>query len=137
MKKAFINSTKNFISIMPLMVATIGLVSIFQTYITSKTISNVFGYSDISDIFIGTFVGAIADGHGSISFIIAEGLKEQNVSLYALSTFTLAWVSLSFVQLFAEINVFGLKFTLIRNILAVISTILIGYLTIITIGLFV
>ena len=137
MKKAFINSTKSFISIIPMMVAIVALVAIFQTYVTPKAISSFFGYSDISDIFLGTFIGAIANGHGSISFIIAEGLKEQNVSLYALSTFTLAWVSLGFVQLPAEVGVFGIKFTIIRNILAFCSTILIAYLTILTIGLFV
>ena len=137
MKKAFINSTKSFISIIPMMVAIVALVAIFQTYVTPKAISSFFGYSDISDIFLGTFIGAIANGHGSISFIIAEGLEEQNVSLYALSTFTLAWVSLGFVQLPAEVSVFGLRFTIIRNILAFCSTILIAYLTIFIIGLFV
>ena len=136
MKKAFINSTKSFISTMPIMMAVIILVAIFQTYITPEIISSFFSYNDILDIFIGTFIGAIANGNGSISFIIAEGLKEQNVSLYALSTFTLAWVSLGFIQLSAEVGVFGLKFTIIRNILAFCSTILIAYLTILTIGLF-
>ena len=135
--KALINSTKSFVGIMPMMIAVIALVAIFQTYVTPKVISSFFGYSNVSDIFIGAFMGAIANGQGSISFIIAEGLKEQNVSLYALSTFTLAWVSLGFVQLPAEIGVFGLKFTIIRNILAFLSTISIAYLTIFTIGLFV
>ena len=133
-KKAFINSAKSFLSIMPMMIAIVGIVGIFQSYVTPKFISSLFGYGSLSDIFTGTFIGAIANGHGSISFIIADGLKQQGVSLYALSTFTLAWVTLGFVQLPAEASVFGLKFTIIRNILAFISTMLIAYLTITTIG---
>ncbi len=134
-KKAFINSFKNFISIMPVMIAIVGLVSIFQTYITSDMISQLFGYNRFSDILTGTLIGAIANGHGSLSFIIAKGLQSQGVSIYALSTFTLAWVSLGFVQLPAEASIFGIRFTIIRNILAFLSTIIITYLTIITIGL--
>jgi len=120
---------------MPMMISIIGLVGIFQVYITPDMISKLFGYSVLSDILTGTFVGAIANGHGSLSFIIAKGLKAQGVSIYALSTFTLAWVSLGFVQLPAEASMFGVRFTVIRNILAILSTILITYLTIITINM--
>jgi len=136
-KKAFVGSIRSFISILPMMFAIIGLVAIFQTYITSEMISKLFGYSNFTDIISGTIIGAIANGQGSISFIIADGLKQQGVSLEALSTFTLAWVTLGFVQLPAEASAFGIKFTVIRNLLAFLSTILIAYLTIITIGLFV
>ena len=136
MKKALLNSTKGFLSILPMIIAIIAIVGIFNTYITPEFISKLFGYSHISDIFFGTFIGAIANGHGSISFVIAKGLQEQNVSLYALSTFTLSWVTLGIVNLPLEVSIFGIRFTIIRNILAIISTILIAYLTIITIGLF-
>jgi len=136
LKKAFINSSKNFLSFMPIMLAITAIVALFQTYISSNMISQIFGYSSFSDILLGTFSGAISSGHGSISFIIAQGLKEENVSLYALSTFTLAWVTLGFVQIPAEASIFGIKFTIYRNILALLSTVLISFLTIITLGIF-
>ena len=133
-KKAFINSFKSFVSILPMMFAIIGIVAIFQVYVTPDMISTLFGYSKFADIFTGTIAGAVSQGQGSISFVIAEGLKAQGVSLYALSTFTLAWVTLGFLQIPAEASVFGIKFTVYRNILAFISTVLVSYLTIITIG---
>jgi len=134
-KKAFINSLLNFISILPMMLSIIGIVSIFQIYITPDMLSTLFGYSNFTDLLAGTLSGAIANGHGALSFIIADGLKNEGVSIYALSTFTLAWVSLGFVQLPAEAAVFGVRFTAIRNILAIFSTILITYLTIVTVGI--
>ena len=137
LKKAFFNSVRNFISILPMMFAIIGLVALFQYYVTAEMISKLFGYSQFSDILTGTFVGAIANGHGSMSFIIAKGLQQEGVSIYALSTFTLAWVSLGFIQLPAEISVFGIRFTAIRNILAIFSTIFVTYFTILTMGLFI
>ena len=133
-KKAFVNSFKSFVSILPMMFAIIGIVAIFQVYVTPDMISSIFGYSKFADIFTGTIAGAVSQGQGSISFVIAEGLKAQGVSLYALSTFTLAWVTLGFLQIPAEASVFGIKFTVYRNILAFISTVLVSYLTIITIG---
>ena len=136
-KKAFINSTKSFISILPMIIAVTGLIGLFQVYITAEMLSSLFGYSEFLDTLVGTLVGAISSGNGAISYVVAQGLQDQGVSLYALSAFILAWVTLGFVQLPAEASVFGVRFTIVRNILALISTILISYLTVLTIGLFI
>lgn len=136
-KKAFINATKSFISILPMIIAVTALIGLFQVYITSDMLSNLFGYSEFLDTLIGTLVGAISSGNGAISFVVAQGLQEQGVSLYALSAFILAWVTLGIVQLPAEASIFGVRFTVIRNILTLLSTILISYLTVITVGLFI
>ncbi len=136
-KKAFINSLINFISITPMILAVIVLVSVFQIYITPDILSTLFGAGIFSDTLVGTFLGGISSGNGAISYVIADGLKEQGVSAYALSAFILAWVTLGFVHLPAEASVFGVRFTVYRNIFALISTIVIAYLTVITTGLFV
>ena len=135
-KKAFVGALKNFASTLPMIIAITGLIGLFQTYITPSMLSNLFGFSDISDILIGTLTGAISSGNGAVSYVVAEGLKTQGVSIYALSAFILAWVTLGFIQIPAEASIFGLKFTFIRNILALISTILISYLAVVTTGIF-
>ena len=43
---------------------------------------------------------------------------------------------LGFVQLPAEASVFGVRFTFYRNILTLISTILVAYLTVVTVKAF-
>ncbi len=136
-KKAIINSTKSFIVILPMIIAITGLIGLFQTYITPEILSTLFGYTNFSDTLVGTMVGAISSGNGAISYVVAQGLQEQGVSIYALSAFILAWVTLGLIQLPAEASVFGIKFTIIRNTLALISTILISYLTTIIVGLFI
>ena len=73
-------------------------------------------------------------GQGMISYVVAEGLLEQGVSHYALSAFILTWITLGFVQLPAEASVFGLKFTFYRNVLTLLSTIIIAYATVLTVG---
>jgi uncharacterized membrane protein YraQ (UPF0718 family) len=136
-KKAFIYAAKNFIGTLPMIVAVTGLIGLFQIYITAEILSNLFGYSNITDTFIGTIVGAVSTGSGTVSYVIAQGLQEQDVSIYALSSFILAWVTLGFVQIPAELSIFGFKFTFIRNILALFSTMLITYLSTLTTRIFI
>ncbi|MEA1914054.1 MAG: permease [Campylobacterota bacterium] len=134
MKKAFKSSIMNFIATLPMMIAVIGLVGLFQTYISDAMLAKLFGYNTLGDTLVGTLIGATSSGNAAVSYVIAQGLQEQGVSIYALSTFILAWVTLGFVQIPAEASVFGVKFTAYRNILTLLSTILVAYLSVITLG---
>jgi len=134
LKKAFTKAFMSFISITPMLIAVMGLVGLMQIYITPDILSTFFGYGSLMDTLIGTLAGAISMGQGMISYVVAEGLMEQGVSHYALSAFILAWVTLGFVQLPAEASVFGIKFTFYRNVLTLISTIIIAYTTVLTVG---
>ena len=134
-KKAFKKALINFISITPMMLAVIGLVGIMQVYLSPEILATFFGYGSIADTLAGTVAGAVSMGQGMISYVVADGLMEQGVSHYALSAFILAWVTLGVVQLPAEASVFGVRFTFYRNVLTLISTIIIAYVTVLTVGL--
>ena len=133
-KKAFSKALMGFISITPMLIAVMGLVGLMQIYVTPDILSTFFGHGSLADTLVGTLAGAISMGQGMISYVVAEGLMEQGVSYYALSAFILAWVTLGFVQLPAEASVFGLKFTFYRNVLTLISTVIIAYATVLTVG---
>ena len=133
---AFKKALENFLSMTPMLLGVIGFVAILQTYVTPDILAHLFGYGQLSDIFTGTFIGAISSGNPAISYIISEQLLNQGVSLYALSAFILSWVTLGIVQLPAEVSVFGLKFTFYKNILTLLSTMLVAYLTVLTLGVF-
>jgi len=134
LKKAFSKAFISFISITPMLIAVIGLVGLMQIYVTPDILATFFGYGAVLDTLTGTLAGAISMGQGVISYVVAEGLLEQGVSHYALSAFILAWITLGFVQLPAEASVFGIRFTFYRNILTLISTIIIAYATVLTVG---
>ncbi len=136
LKKAFSKALIGFISITPMLIAVIGLVGLMQIYLTPDMLAKLFGYGPVLDTLSGTLAGAVSMGQGVISYVVAEGLMEQGVSPYALSAFILSWITLGFVQLPAEASVFGIKFTVYRNILTLISTIVIAYATVFTVGLF-
>ena len=133
-KNSFLGAIKNFIEIVPMILAVTLSIGLFQIYITPDMLSHLFGYSNFSDTLIGTLSGAISSGNAAISYVVAQGLQNEGVSVYATVSFILAWVTLGFVQLPAEVSIFGLRFTVVKNLLALISTILVTYLTIVTVG---
>ncbi len=135
LKVAFKKAVNNFLSMTPMLVGVIGLVAIMQTYVTPQMLSHLFGYGTTTDILTGTLIGAISSGNPAVSYIISDQLLNQGVTLYAVSAFILAWVTLGIVQLPAEASVFGIKFTFYKNILTLFATMLVAYFTVLTLGI--
>ncbi|WP_281951767.1 permease [Nitrosophilus kaiyonis] len=125
-----IDSFKNFFKISPMILAVIGLIGIFKVFITPDILSSLFTKNPILDTFIGLFTGAIAVGQALISYILGGELLNSGISLYGVTAFILAWVTLGIVQLPLEASVLGAKFTVFRNILALIFTFLITLATV-------
>ncbi len=116
----------------PLLLGVIGLVGLFQVLVTPKMLAALFQGNPLLDTLIGTLTGAISAGNPIVSYLIGGGLLDQGISLYAVSAFILSWVTLGFIQLPAEVEVFGGRFTLYRNIISLVFTILIAIATTLT-----
>ena len=132
--KVLQKSSLSFLAIAPLLLGIIGLVGLFQVLVTPEMLSSLFRGNPLIDTLVGTLTGAAAAGNPLISYLIGGELLTQGVSLYAVSAFILSWVTLGFIQLPAEVEVFGGHFTLYRNILAFVFTIIIAVLTTLSLG---
>jgi len=128
LKKALLG----LVSLLPMIVGVMLLVGLFETFITKKMLLSIFTANPIEDTLIGTFAGAVAVGQAIISYIIGGELLKDGISMYAVAAFMLSWVTLGFVQLPAEVTVFGGRFTLYRNILTFIFTIIVAISTVAT-----
>jgi uncharacterized membrane protein YraQ (UPF0718 family) len=126
-------TSRNFLAMLPLIVGIIGLVGLFQQLVSPEKLATLFRGNVFSDTFIGTCIGSVAAGNPVVSYILGGGLLQQGVSLYAVSAFILSWVTMGVVQLPAEIECFGGRFTLYRNILAFIFTLLVAVFTTFTV----
>ena len=122
----------SFLSMSPLLLATIGLVGMFQVLVSPELLASLFRGQPLFDTFAGTLSGAAAAGNPMVSYIIGGELLNHGISLYAVSAFLLSWVTLGFIQLPAEVEVFGGRFTLYRNLLAFIFAMITAMLTTIT-----
>ena len=137
-KKTFQKSLKqavlSFTSMMPMILSIVGLMGLFQAMVSKELLASLFTGDPVKDTLIGTVAGGIAVGQALVSYILGGEPLEQGISIYAVTAFILAWVTLGIVQLPLEAEVLGLKFTIYRNILAFISTIFVSIGTVWTIG---
>ena len=127
-------SALSFAASFPMLLGVILLVGIAQSLITPDMIASLFGNGVLADTVIGTAVGAVASGNPSIGYLVGGELLHEGVSLFAITSFILAWVTLGVVGLPAEISVFGLRFTLVRNLLSLVFTLILSIATVMSVG---
>ena len=133
-KESFKKAIIGLVSMLPMLFAIILLLGLFDTYITKEMLASLFVSNNFIDSVIGTSMGAVLTGNPMISYILGGELRDSGVSLYAVTAFVLSWVTLGVVQLPAEVEVFGARFTLYRTVLAFITTLIISILTVTTVS---
>ncbi|WP_121627582.1 permease [Poseidonibacter antarcticus] len=133
-KDAFKKAIVGLFSMLPMILGIILLLGIFDTYVTNEMLSSIFISNNFVDSIIGTSMGAVLTGNPMISYILGGELTDSGVSLYAVTAFILSWVTLGFVQLPAEVEVFGARFTFYRTLFAFISTLIISISTVATVN---
>ena len=131
-KEAFVKAIKGFISMLPLLFSIILLLGLFDTFISKEMLISLFTSNNFLDTVIGTTLGAVLAGNPMISYILGGEFLDAGISLFAVSAFILSWVSLGVVQLPAELEIFGLRFTFLKTLLTFIFTILVSISTVIT-----
>jgi uncharacterized membrane protein YraQ (UPF0718 family) len=125
-KKAMYKSLKNLTKSLPIMLCIIVILGIIKVFISYQTISTLFIDNKFFDPIIGSFIGSIMAGNSLNSYIMGEEFLNNGISIYAVSAFLISWVTVGFIQIPLEAKELGPKFTLFRNIFAIISSIIIG-----------
>lgn len=123
----------NFLSMAPLIMGIVGLVALFQTLVSPEQLASFFRGNTLIDTLIGTAGGSLPSGNPVISYILGGELLKQGVSMYAVTAFIMAWVTLGFAHLPAEVEVFGKHFVLYRNVLAFVFIMIIAVATTLTV----
>lgn len=133
-KEAFNKSLKGFLSMLPMLIAILLLLGIFDVYITKDILLSFFISNNFIDTITGTLLGGVLTGNPMISYILGGELTDAGVSLYAVTAFILSWVTIGLVQLPAEVEIFGLRFTFYRTIFTFITTVLVSLSTVLTVN---
>ena len=133
-KDAFNKSLKGFLSMLPMLLAILLLLGIFDVYITKDIMLSFFISNNFVDTITGTLLGGVLTGNPMISYILGGELTDAGVSLYAVTAFILSWVTIGLVQLPAEVEIFGLRFTFYRTLFTFITTILVSLCTVSTVN---
>lgn len=115
-----------------MLIAIVGLVGLFKAYVTPEVLKVLFNGSLLHDEVVGIATGAISVGQPFMSYIIGGELLKEGVSLYAVTAFLLAYITLGVVQLPMQFEIFGMKFTFVLNVLALVFSVLVSIATVVT-----
>lgn len=129
---SFYKALKSFGTTLPILIGVILLIGLFKIYVSSKLISSIFTGELFRDTLIGSMIGSISTGTPITSYIIGGELLNMGVSLFAVTAFIAAWVTVGLIQLPAEASILGKRFALMRNALSFLFSILVALATVLT-----
>ena len=129
---SFYKAIKSFGTTLPILLGVILLLGLFSVFVSSEMISSVFTGGLLRDTVIGSLIGSISAGNPIISYIIGGELLKEQVSLFAVAAFIVAWVTVGVVQFPAEAAILGTRFATARNILCFILAIMVSIATVTT-----
>ena len=133
-KQSAIKSARALWKSAPVILGTILLVSLISSIIPKSFYISVFSKNNILNSFIGSIVGSVSMGTPVASYIFGGEMLKQGISLIAVTSFLVAWVTVGIIQLPAESLILGKKFAIIRNISAFILAIIVAVITVLILG---
>ncbi len=133
---SFSKALKSFGVSVPILLGVVLLLGLFKIYITPELISSIFTGNLFRDTLLGSIIGSVSAGNPITSYIIGGELLKEGVSLFAVTAFIAAWVTVGVIQLPAEASILGKRFALTRNALSFIFSILVALATVVTLRFF-
>jgi uncharacterized membrane protein YraQ (UPF0718 family) len=129
---SFYKALKSFATMLPVLFGVILLIGLFKIYVPSSIVSTVFTSELFRDTIFGSMIGSISAGNPITSYIIGGELLKEGVSLFAVTAFITAWVTVGVIQLPAEASTLGKRFALLRNALSFLFSLLVAVATVLT-----
>jgi len=127
---SFYKSFKSFSASLPVLIGIVLLLGLFRVNVSPQWISSVFRGNFLRDVLIGSVFGSISAGNPITSYIIGAELLKEGVSLFAVTAFLVAWVTVGIIQLPAEAAILGKKFALGRNLISFFLAIFVSLATV-------
>jgi len=128
--KALKVSGKRFINISPAFLIMLILVSIALFLVSDEVISNYLGMNNIFlGVLFASFLGSITLMPGFIAFPLAGILLKKGVAYMVLSAFTTTLMMVGVLTYPIEKQYFGVKVTIIRNVISLFIALVIAAMT--------
>lgn len=134
-KQAFSKTTQAFRKSLSILAGVLMFLALANALIPKQAYTLIFTGNKLLDALMGAVAGSIAGGNPLPSYIIGGELRQQGVSLLAITAFMVAWVTVGIIQLPAEALMLGKKFAIVRNAVSFCSSIVIAILTVLTLGM--
>ncbi|HEX32830.1 MAG TPA: hypothetical protein ENG01_00260 [Candidatus Aenigmarchaeota archaeon] len=129
-KIAIIKAARSLWNSLPILVGVVMLIALVPSHI-----HYVFTDSTWINVILGDVFGSISAGNPLTSYVIGGELLKQGISLYAVTAFLVAWVTVGIIQLPAESILLSKKFAVLRNVLSFIFAMVVAIITVYLVNL--
>jgi len=134
-KQAFLNTTRAFKKSLPILMGVLMFLALVDTLIPKQAYRLMFPGNWFLDPLMGAVVGSISGGNPLRSYIIGGELRQEGVSMLAITAFIVSWVTVGIIQLPAEGLLLGKRFAIVRNVVSFCMSIVIAMVTVLTLGI--
>jgi hypothetical protein len=110
------------------------LLALADILIPKQAYRLIFSGNWFLDPLIGAALGSISGGNPLTSYVIGGELRQEGVSLLAITAFIVSWVTVGIIQLPAEAVMLGKRFAIIRNAVSFCMSIVLAMITVLVIG---
>ena len=135
LKSAVIKSARSIFNSLPILVGAILLIGLASTLMPKSYYAALFSKNILLDSIIGSGLGSVLAGNPITSYVLGGEFLKQGISLVAVTSFLVAWVTVGLVQLPAEALLLGRRFAILRNILSFLLSIIVAIITVFIVGL--
>ncbi|HHH38973.1 MAG TPA: hypothetical protein ENK50_05295 [Sedimenticola sp.] len=130
--KSLNQTLRSFSRLLPVLVGVLLLASLVAQLIPDLIRMGLFGHDTLSDTLVAAGIASVATGQPVVSYLLAGELQRAGVELVAVTAFLTAWITVGVISLPAEAVMLGWRFALWRNLIAFLLSLLIAWLTVVT-----
>lgn len=123
-------------SVLPVILATILLISLVFSIIPKNLYADLLGRGNVFSLFVASFLGSISAGNPTMSYVIGGELLKQGIGLTVITVFIVSWVTVGVVQFPAEAVILGKKFAIYRNVSSFLLSFVVALITVHLYGVF-
>jgi len=134
-KQAFFNTTRAFKKSLPILMGVLMILALADILIPKHAYRFIFSGNWFFDPLIGAVLGSISGGNPLTSYVIGGELRQEGVSMLAITAFIVSWVTVGIIQLPAEGLMLGKRFAIVRNAVSFCTSIVIAIFTVLTLGI--
>ena len=135
LKKSARKTLSSFLNILPIIFGMLLLASLVMQFFPDQLSTVLIGNNSAINAWLGATFGSIASGNPLVSYMLGGELLNSGVSLVAVTSLIVSWVTVGVVQLPAEALMLGKRFAIYRNLLCYLFAIVIALLTVFTLQL--
>ena len=135
LKNSVLKSSRSLGNSIPVLAGVVLLVGLANTLVPKSIYTKIFSKNFLLDSVIGSGLGSVLAGNPITSYVLGGEFLKEGISLVAVTSFLVAWVTVGLVQLPAESFLLGKRFAILRNAISFIFSIVVAIITAFLVGL--